>query len=126
MIRYIKLVSGHEIIGEEVASDGKSYTLRKPMIIEIVDHGGHAMCSLVTYCIATDLVEFNGRYVMQTGSASDAFIETYTRQKQAGDANVFQEPLEEQIEPLYEGEDEDLDDDELHDAVFERLKPTYH
>lgn len=128
MIRYLKLASGHEIIGEEVDDTGSSYTLRKPMVIEMIDHGGHVMCNLVTYCIATDIVEFNGRYVLQTGSASEAFQETYAKLS-TRDASPFQELPDHPTEPLYEGQEEDgdgEDDEALLDSVFERLKPTYH
>ena len=127
MIRYLKLASGHEIVGEEVDDTGATYTLRKPMVIEMIDHGGHVMCNLVTYCIATDIVEFNRRYVLQTGSASEAFQETYAKLS-TRDASPFQELPEHMPEPLYEEqEDEDGESDEtLLDAVFERLKPTYH
>lgn len=127
MIRYLKLASGHEIIGEEVNDTGSTYTLRKPMVIEMIDHGGHVMCNLVTYCVATDIVEFNGRYVLQTGSASEAFQETYAKLS-TRDASPFQDLPEHMPEPLYE-EQEDGDGEEaesLLDSVFERLKPTYH
>lgn len=125
MIRYLKLASGHEIVGEEVDSNGMSYTLRKPMVIEMIDHGGHVMCSLVTYCVATDIVEFNARYVLQTGSASESFIETYNRRQQMS-SEVFQAPQETSDDPFFEGESDEEDDEELMDSVFERIKPTYH
>lgn len=120
MIRYVKLVSGVELIGEEVSDDGKELTLKLPMQIELMDQGGMVMCSLVTYCVGTSVISLNYRYILQHGEASDTFQQTYLRRQQFTD-NVFEdapEPTE------FDVQNQDSEDDELQPP--ETPKHTLH
>lgn len=123
MIRYLKLISGVELIGEVISDTGIEITMRTPMRIEMIDHGGHYACGLVTYCIGADVVTFNGRYVIQQGEASEQFQETYGRRKGLASA-VFETDGPAEM-PLYEGvgPDELIEDDEPEDDDFEEIQP---
>ncbi len=122
MIRYVRLVSGVELIGEEITNGDTNYqtsiVLRNPLALEILQRDGHAICSLVTYCVATADLELNWEFVLQTGEAAPAFAETYLRRCELGtDAPFYEERNESEFE-----DSETITDQEILDGI----KATVH